>query len=119
MPKARNLGGMDDKPIRREQQVFSITSASTSQSEEIGKRQKRYAISMGIRTLCFILACVFWNHILWLAVVFIAGALFLPYTSVILANAGVRRKGAGPSPFLNPPRSALPGSASSDPDPHE
>ncbi len=100
---------MDNKPNRREQQVYSITTASTSQSEEIAKRQKRYAISMGIRTACFVLACVFWNHILWLAVVFIAGALFLPYTSVVLANAGVRRKGSGPSPFLNETRTAIPG----------
>ena len=99
---------MDSKPNRREQQVFSITSASTSQSEEIGKRQKRYAISMGIRTLCFVLAVAFWSHILWLAVVFIAGALLLPYTSVILANAGVRKRGAGPSPFLPEPHTELP-----------
>ena len=99
---------MDSKPNRRDQEVFSITSASTSQSEEIGKRQKRYAISMGIRTLCFVLAVAFWSHVLWLAVVFIAGALLLPYTSVILANAGVREKGAGPSPFLPEPRTELP-----------
>lgn len=101
---------MDDKPGRREQQVFNITSASSSQSEEISGRQRRYAISMGIRTLCFVLACVFWSHILWLAVVFIVGALLLPYTSVILANAGVRKRGAGPSPFLDAPRTPLPGS---------
>jgi hypothetical protein len=25
--------------------------------------------------------------------------VFLPYTSVVLANAGVRKKGEGPSPF--------------------
>lgn len=99
---------MDSKPSRREQQVFSITSASTSQSEEIGKRQRRYAISMGIRTLCFVLAVAFWSHVLWLAVVFIAGALVLPYTSVVLANAGVRKKGAGPDPFDQEPRNELP-----------
>lgn len=99
---------MDSKPNRREQQVFSITSASTSQSEEIGKRQRRYAISMGIRTLCFVLAVAFWSHVLWLAVVFIVGALLLPYTSVVLANAGVRKKGAGPDPFGQEPRAELP-----------
>lgn len=100
---------MDDKPNRREQQVFSITSASTSQSEEISGRQRRYAISMGIRTLCFVLGVAFWSHITWLAVVFLAGSLLLPYTSVILANAGVRKKGAGPSPFQANSRPALPG----------
>ncbi len=110
---------MDEKPIRREQQVFSITTASTSQSEEIGRRQKRYAISMGIRTICFLLAVAFWSHILWLAVVFIVGALFLPYTSVILANAGVRRKGSGPSPFLPDSRPALPSSEPIDDGNHD
>ena len=105
---------MDSKPIRREQQVFSITSASTPQSEEIAKRQKRYAISMGIRTLCFLLAVVFWGQVLWLAVVFIVGALLLPYTSVVLANAGVRRKGAGPDPFSQEPYGELPPGAKND-----
>lgn len=98
---------MDSKPTRREQQVFNITTASSSQSEEISKRQKRYAISMGIRTLCFLLAVVFWSHVLWLAVVFIVGALFLPYTSVVLANAGVRQKGSGTNTFSAPTHGEL------------
>ncbi|MCW2838675.1 MAG: hypothetical protein JWR55_158, partial [Aeromicrobium sp.] len=37
-----------------------------------------------------------WAALGWVAFV---GAVFLPYTSVIYANAGVRKKGAGPSPF--------------------
>lgn len=89
---------------RREDQVYSITSASESHSEELGARELRYALSMGVRTLCFIGAVITWNHVLWLAVVMLVGAVFLPYTSVILANAGVRSKADGsdlmkPSPF--------------------
>jgi hypothetical protein len=99
---------MDSKPNRREQQVFSITSASTSHSEEISRRQRRYLISMSIRTACFVLAVVFWSHVLWLAWVFIAGAALLPYTSVILANAGVRHKGAGAETFNPSPYGELP-----------
>jgi hypothetical protein len=86
----------------RKQQVFSITSAAESQSEDRLRREKRYALSMGIRTVCF-LGGVFlvmqplpWAAIGWL--MFVA-AVFLPYTSVIYANAGVRKKGDGPSPF--------------------
>ena len=80
---------MDNKPNRREQQVFSITSAATSQSEEIGGRQKRYAISMGIRTLCFVLGVAFWSHITWLAVVFLGERLSLPnWLGVCLIGAG-------------------------------
>lgn len=110
---------MTQEPQPRKQQVYSITSASTSQSEELSGREKRYAISMGIRTLCFV-GCVAivtttsmpWSILGWLL---LAGALLLPYTSVILANAGVRKKGAGPSPFdaepageIEPPRPAAP-----------
>lgn len=87
----------------RKQQVFSITTAAESQSADRGRREKRYAISMGIRTLCFVGAVVVltttsmpWAILGW---VLIAGAVFLPYTSVVLANAGVRKKGSGPSPF--------------------
>lgn len=98
---------MDSTPIRREQQVFSITTASSPQSEEISKRQKRYAVSMGIRTLCFLLAVLLWSHVLWLAVIFIIGALLLPYTSVILANAGVRQKGSGTDTFSAPTHGEL------------
>lgn len=113
-PKRVTVDLMNSKPIRREQQVFSITSAKASQSEEIGKRQKRYAISMGIRTACFVLAVVFWSHVLWLAWVFIAGAVLLPYTSVVLANAGVRKKSPGPDPFEQEPYGELPSGEKND-----
>lgn len=90
----------------RKQQVYSITTAATSHSDDIGGRERRYAISMGIRTLCFIGAIIADG---WLRWVLVAGALLLPYTSVILANAGVRTRGSGPSVFgpekaIEPPR---------------
>jgi hypothetical protein len=105
---------MDKEPIRRDQQVFNITSAAASQSEELGRRQWRYAISMGIRTVCFVLAVVVWSKVQWLSWVFIVAAAILPYTSVVLANAGVRRKGAGPSPFGQEPHTALPAGDDND-----
>jgi hypothetical protein len=86
----------------RKQQVFSITSAAEPQSEDRLRRERRYALSMGVRTLCFLLGVFLvmqsqpWATLGWIA---FAGAVFLPYTSVIYANAGVRKKGAGPSPF--------------------
>ena len=90
-------------PEPRKQQVFSITSAAESQSEDRGRRERRYAISMAIRTLCFVGGVIVlttvpspWSNLGW---VLFVGAVFLPYTSVILANAGVRKKGEGPSPF--------------------
>ncbi len=89
---------------------MSITSASRPHSEEIRGREFRYVISMGIRTLCFLLALVFREH--WVVWFFLAGAVFLPYVAVVIANAGpavdpVRetnaydpdRKALGSSPF--------------------
>lgn len=77
-------------------EVYSITSAKSGHSDDLGSRELRYGISMGIRTLCFIGAVVTWQTIGgWLPWVLFAGALVLPYTSVIFANAGVRRQGTG------------------------
>lgn len=86
----------------RKQQVFSITSAAESQTEDRVRREKRYALSMLARTLCFLGGAALvmqpmpWAVIGWLLFV---GAVFLPYIAVVFANAGVRKKGAGPSPF--------------------
>lgn len=88
----------------RKQQVFSITTAAESQSQDRMRREKRYAISMGIRTVCFVAAVIVSGPFRW---VLVAGAVFLPYTSVILANAGVRKKGSGPSPFGLEPKNAI------------
>ncbi|MGI9084006.1 MAG: DUF3099 domain-containing protein [Aeromicrobium sp.] len=94
------------------EQVYSITSASSGHSDDLGSRELRYGISMGIRTLCFIGAVVAWQTIGgWLPWVLIAGALVLPYTSVIFANAGVRRKGSGTNIITTEPYGTLgPGS---------
>jgi hypothetical protein len=80
---------------RRGDQVYSITSASTGHSDELGARELRYALSMGLRTACFVGGVAVWNHVLWLGILLFVGAVFLPYTSVILANAGVRSKAEG------------------------
>lgn len=86
----------------RQQQVFSITSAAESQTADRMRREKRYAISMLIRTACFLggVGLVMlhgpWAIAGWLM---FAAAVFLPYIAVVFANAGVRKKGAGPSPF--------------------
>lgn len=73
--------------------MYSITSASEAHSSDIGAREIRYAISMGIRTVCFIAGIIVWPHSTVAGVVLFLGAIFLPYTSVIMANAGVRTKG--------------------------
>lgn len=63
-----------------------ITSATRSHSEDLRGRQRRYLISMSIRTVCFILAIVFRDSpVTWF---FVAGAVVLPYVAVVIANAG-------------------------------
>ena len=63
-----------------------ITTAPTSVADDIAGRQRRYLISMAIRTACVIGAVVVGPGVLrW---VLVAGAVLLPYVAVVLANAG-------------------------------
>ena len=100
-----------DRDTRKEpkgEPVYSITSASSGHSDNIGSRELRYGISMGIRTLCFVGAVVAWQTIGgWVPWVLLVGALVLPYTSVILANAGTRAKGTGSDIIKPEPRGTL------------
>jgi len=76
-------------------EVFSITAAAGSHSEDLDRRINRYLISMLIRTACVILVFVVSGPLRW---VFAAGAVFLPYVAVVLANATGRPRGTGPAP---------------------
>jgi hypothetical protein len=71
---------------KKPDESLRITNASRPRSEDIRGREKRYLISMGIRTLCFILAVVFMGH--WVMWLFLAASVFLPYVAVVIANAG-------------------------------
>jgi hypothetical protein len=84
--------------------VYSVTSARSGQRDEIGSRERRYVISMAIRTACFVGAVIAWQTVgAWLGAVLFVGALVLPYTSVILANAGTRAQATGADLLKNPP----------------
>jgi len=63
----------------------SITNARMSLREDVAARQRRYFISMMVRTLCFILMVVFESPWRWF---FLVGAFTLPYIAVVVANAG-------------------------------
>jgi Mn2+/Fe2+ NRAMP family transporter len=66
-----------------------ITTASASRNEEIAGRQRRYVISMTIRTICFVAAILVGGG--WLRWVLVAAALLLPYVAVVMANASHSR----------------------------
>jgi hypothetical protein len=72
-----------DSPVR-------ITTASAGAGADIASRQKRYVITMGVRTLCFVaVAALAITHIgpAWLPWIFVVGAVVLPYVAVVMANA--------------------------------
>ncbi|MFJ1703950.1 DUF3099 domain-containing protein [Kitasatospora sp. NPDC088346] len=88
-------------------QVFRITGARTSLSEDVRGRQRRYVISMLIRTLCLLLAVVMWDVQRYVAFVALAGGVLLPYFAVLVANAGRERAPGLPSTFAVPPEVPL------------
>ena len=82
---------------RKEPEPVRITSATRSHSDDIGARQRRYVISMTIRTACFLLAVLSMGH--WFMWVFLAASFFLPYIAVVIANGGASPDPGGPDAF--------------------
>ena len=62
----------------------SITSVSESPEDERKSRMLKYTLAMTIRVICIVLAMFVEGWLMWLA---FAGAIFLPYFAVVLANA--------------------------------
>lgn len=76
-------------------EVVRITTAPESPGREMAQRQKRYMVSMGIRTACFVAAILVGPG--WLRWVLVAGAFLLPYVAVVMANsASPRIEGTSP-----------------------
>ncbi|MER5859416.1 DUF3099 domain-containing protein [Streptomyces sp. NPDC059688] len=84
-------------------QVFRITGARTGLAEDVRGRQRRYVISMSIRTVSVILAATLWNVERYVAVVALVLGAVLPYVAVVIANAGRERPPSLPSTFVTAP----------------
>lgn len=81
----------------------SITSAPEPLGADQARRARRYLVQMGIRVVCFLLAALLWAHVpLWVSLTLIVGAVVLPYTAVLFANAGRERQAVGPVAVLPP-----------------
>jgi hypothetical protein len=79
-------------PTRRHStDAQSVTSAPESRQEDQARRLRTYLVTMGIRTVCFLLMIVVDGWMRW---VFAAGAIFLPFIAVVAVNA-VRPRVAG------------------------
>jgi Protein of unknown function (DUF3099) len=96
------------KRKRSDTEVFRITGTAAGLSEDVRGRQRRYMISMSIRTLSFVLAVVLWHvstPLAWIALVL---GLVLPYVAVVIANAGRENAHGLPSARIaQPARPAL------------
>lgn len=70
---------------RRDQEAQRITDAPAALADDQSRRTRGYLIQQGIRVVCIVLALAVPGPLRW---VFAAGAVVLPYTAVLFANAG-------------------------------
>lgn len=68
-------------------EVHSITAAAPGHSVDMHQRMVRYAVAMGIRMVCILLLFVLDG---WLKLLAVAGAVFLPWVAVVIANAQIQ-----------------------------
>jgi hypothetical protein len=94
------------RPRGPREPVYQITGARRGVRDDVNGRTRRYLVSMGIRTVCFILAVVADG---WLRWTLIAAALVLPYLSVVFANGGRERIETMPDTDLASDRRAIDG----------
>jgi hypothetical protein len=84
--------------MKQEPEVFSISGVETGLTQDQSGRQRRYLMSMGLRTACFVGGIMAHGVLRW---VLIVGAVALPYFAVVIANAGRERGGwAGSGDFV-------------------
>ncbi|MFF3837338.1 DUF3099 domain-containing protein [Streptomyces sp. NPDC001930] len=84
-------------------EVFRITGARQGLADDVRGRQRRYIISMTVRTLSVIAAAVLWNVERHVAIVALALGILLPYVAVVIANAGRETAPSLPSTFVPAP----------------
>ncbi|SDQ43589.1 Protein of unknown function [Quadrisphaera sp. DSM 44207] len=77
--------------------MYSITGARRAHGDEMRERMVKYAVSMAIRTACFVLAFVVSGWLQWL---FLTAAVVLPYIAVLIANAGREQAPAVPDTLI-------------------
>jgi len=85
---------------RAHEPVYSVTGLPASLQDDQKGRMRRYLLSMGIRTACFVLAVValgvlHWTVLGWCLVI---AAVILPYFAVVVANATRSRGGTALGP---------------------
>ena len=74
----RSTRGRDGEPVL-------ITEAEPSLDDQFHARRKKYAIMMGTRAVCLVLAAVFYRT-WWLMAILVVGGVVLPWMAVLIAN---------------------------------
>jgi predicted tellurium resistance membrane protein TerC len=69
----------------------SVTSLPASPDQERHVRMIKYSVAMGIRMVCIVLLLFVQG---WWLILCAAGAIFLPYFAVVIANVAVAPKQA-------------------------
>jgi predicted tellurium resistance membrane protein TerC len=81
--------------------VLSVTSVPISPEDERNQRFVKYLIAMVIRLVCLALAVLTTGPIQWIG---FAGAIFLPYFAVVLANSAGSRSSSAEVPIVTVPQ---------------
>lgn len=84
-------------------EVIRITGARQGLTDDVRGRQRRYVISMSVRTVSVVLAAVLWNVERHVAIVALVLGVLLPYVAVVIANAGRENATSLPTTFVQMP----------------
>jgi hypothetical protein len=86
-----------------------ITTAPENNDDDYDRRRKRYAIMMGTRALCVLVAALTYRTSLWLALGLVLAGAIIPWCAVIIANdRPPKRRTAPPRRGTGAPERALP-----------
>lgn len=88
---------------RGSDEVFRITGARQGLADDVRGRQRRYVISMSVRTVAVIAAASLWNVERHVAIVALVLGAVLPYVAVVIANAGRETAPSLPQTFVPTP----------------
>lgn len=68
-------------------EVVSVTTARRSHTDDIALRERRYVLTQMVRVVCVVLGVAVPAPV-WVKLLLFAGAVFLPWFGVVMANAG-------------------------------
>ncbi|GAA1186950.1 DUF3099 domain-containing protein [Streptomyces hebeiensis] len=100
---ARENGWWNVARKRSGPEVFRITGARRGLAEDVRGRQRRYVISMSVRTVSVIATVALWNVQRPIAIVTLVLGALLPYVAVVIANAGRESAPSLPSTYVTAP----------------